>query len=119
MRPNSASESPSPLERALEPTRVWPKVKGIVRGLVEVQNTDAIVDDEVFSRLRDAVIDIADEYQREFGRPPTHSERQRLMLDALLPIDPPDLSSRRYLLVENAEPSAVKIEFNREDTKNR
>jgi len=78
-------------------------------GWWKVQDTDDIVGDDVFSILRLAAMEVAEEYVREFGRPPTRSEWQRLIQDALEPIEDVDSPSRKSLFAENSKPRAVEI----------
>jgi hypothetical protein len=78
-------------------------------GWWKIQNSDDLVGDHAFDPLRDAATQVAQEYTREFGRPPTRSEWQRLIHAALLPIEDVARTTKVFLSAENARPRAVKI----------
>jgi hypothetical protein len=77
-------------------------------GWWKVQDTDDLVGDEPFDILAQATTEVLRLYQREFGRSPTRTEWQRLLHDALEPLDlePADVES---LFHEQGRPSAVEI----------
>ena len=78
-------------------------------GWWKIQGTDDLVGDDVFNMLRQAAIDVAGEYLREFGRLPTRFEWQHLVQDALEPIGDLHSSRRDSLFAEQARPREVQI----------
>lgn len=78
-------------------------------GWWKVQGTDDLVGDDVFGILRDAAKEVVQEYVREFSRPPTRTEWQRLIQDALEPMEDLDSSSRESMFAENSRPRSVEI----------
>jgi hypothetical protein len=78
-----------------------------------VQESDDLVGDDVFDILRVAAKEVAEAYSRKFGRPPTRSEWQRLIQDALEPVESLDSSARTSLFAEGAKPIAVQISLDR------
>jgi hypothetical protein len=56
-------------------------------GWWKVRDSDDIVGDDVFSTLRTAAKQVAELYSREFGRMPSSTEWERLMSEALEPVD--------------------------------
>ncbi len=78
-------------------------------GWWKVQETEDVVSDEVFSILRVATKEVAERYEREFGRPPSRSEWQRLIHDALEPVEELESTEVESLFVENSRPCAVEI----------
>jgi len=76
----------------------------------KVHDTDDVVGDEVFSLLRNAALAVLEEYEEELGRPPTRSEWERLLHDAVQPMDSVDFGSQKALMAdESAPPRAVRI----------
>jgi len=79
-------------------------------GWWKVQGANDVVGDEVCSLLREAALRVAVEYQREFARPPTRSEWERLLRDALQPIESLEPPSQQSVIADEvAQPSAVRI----------
>jgi hypothetical protein len=78
-------------------------------GWWKVHGTEDLVGDEVFQMLRDATMEVAAEYTKEFGRLPTRSEWQRLIQDALQPIGDLRSSEKESLFAENSRPREVQI----------
>ena len=74
-----------------------------------VQNTEDLVGDEPFDILRQATIEICRLYEREFGRSPTRTEWQRLIQDALEPMEELESTRVEYLFKEKGRPRSVEI----------
>ena len=55
-------------------------------GWWKVQGTNDLVGDDPFSLLRNAAIAVAEAYYEQCERPPTRSEWERLIRDAVQPI---------------------------------
>jgi hypothetical protein len=79
-------------------------------GWWKVQATDDVVGDEVFSLLRNAAVAVAAAYQREFERPPTRTEWERLVRDAIEPVENLESSLKKSLIAgQKTGPRAVHI----------
>jgi hypothetical protein len=84
--------------------------RGIVTPhLTAPYGTEDTIGDDVFDILRTAAKEVARLYGRELGRPPSRSEWQRLIQDALEPVEELDSSDVRSLFVENARPRSIEI----------
>jgi hypothetical protein len=70
-----------------------------------VQDTDDIVGDDAYSGIRRATKEVAALYRYEFGRLPTRTEWQRLLLDALQPVE-----EESAIVEGDLRPRAVLIE---------
>jgi hypothetical protein len=80
-------------------------------GWWKVQGTDDLVGDDVFALMRDAAEEVLRRYKSEFDRAPTCAEWERLLQDALEPIDALDSDddSDESLFMEGGRPKEVKI----------
>jgi hypothetical protein len=78
-------------------------------GWWKVQGTEDVVGDDVFSVLREAALAVRAEYQKSFGRSPTRSEWERLMREAVEPIEDLESASKTFLMAEGTAPRSVKI----------
>jgi hypothetical protein len=58
-------------------------------GWWKVENTESVIGDRALDLLSGTVLDVVDEYQREFGRRPTGAEWEALLL-AVLGAEEPD-----------------------------
>ena len=78
-------------------------------GWWKVEGSDDVVGDDVFSILRVATREIAQSYTQAWGRPPTRTEWQILVRDALEPVESLESSSKTSLFAEDSEPTSVNI----------
>jgi hypothetical protein len=80
-------------------------------GWWKVQGTQDLVGDDAFSLLRSATWEIAQLYEREFGRLPTRREWQLLVHDALEPERDLRSTVSKSLFAEDGRPHSVQIEL--------
>jgi hypothetical protein len=79
-------------------------------GWWKVQGTNDLVGDEAFSLLRNAAIAVAAAYHEQCARPPTRSEWERLLQDAVQPIESLESTSLEPMIADaQGRPSAVRI----------
>ena len=78
-------------------------------GWWKVQGSDDVVGDEVFSFVRAATRAVNEQYRQALGRSPSRSEWERLLCDAIQPIDDLESDSTEPLVAETARPTAVRI----------
>lgn len=73
-------------------------------GWWKVESSNDLVGDEVFSLLRSATLAVAAAYEEEWGRPPTRTEWERLVSDALQPAESLEASSTRTIIADSDSP---------------
>ena len=79
-------------------------------GWWKAQGTDDLVGDEVFSLLRNAALAVAAAYQSHCARPPTRSEWERLLREAVQPIESLEGTPKESIIAEAQDrPNAVHI----------
>ncbi len=81
-------------------------------GWWKVEGSEDVVGDEVFSELRNAALAVAARYEEQCGRPPTRSEWERLITDAMQPLESLESPTTRSLIAhESRRPSSVEIKI--------
>lgn len=83
-------------------------------GWWKVQGTEDVVGDDAFELVRSATIAVAELYAREFGRPPTRTEWQRLILDSLASVSEGRSELVRCMFSEALDPTDLVISLESE-----
>ncbi|MBK8999539.1 MAG: hypothetical protein IPM35_27780 [Myxococcales bacterium] len=78
-------------------------------GWWKVEGTSDVVGDDVLSLLRTAALEVNSSYFNAFGRSPTRSEWERLMCEAVEPVEDLETDRKEFVIAEGSRPSRVKI----------